>query len=263
MQHKTLSTPDGTIHYWRSAPKASCILFTHGALMDHGLFQSQVDFFAEKYTVIAWDVPAHGQSRPFGKFTLQKAANALIHILDTEKVTKVHLVGQSMGGYIAQIAAREVPERILSLTAVGSSPIQPQYYSKLDMWLLSITPFLLRLYPYNYLIKTIAKQVSTTKAGQSYALETLKKLSKPEIVNIMRGVYEGVKAYSQNNTLPIPVLITLGDLDKSGKVATYCEAWAAKENRPLQVINNAAHNANMDNAVAFNEILDEFLSTIK
>jgi len=99
----------------------------------------------------------HGLSRPYEGFSLPKSASELLGILDAEKVEKAHLVGQSMGGYIIQIVAREHPERVVSLTAVDSSPMQPSYYSALDILLLAITPHLLRLFPYGSLIKAIAK----------------------------------------------------------------------------------------------------------
>ncbi len=31
-----------------------CITFTHGATMDHGLFQYEIEYFAQKHKVIVW-----------------------------------------------------------------------------------------------------------------------------------------------------------------------------------------------------------------
>ena len=260
MKHKVNSGEHGSTHYWVKGEGEHCIVFTHGATMDHGLFKYQVEYFAQRYKVIAWDVPMHGLSRPYDSFTLQKAASELIGILDAEKVEKAHLVGQSMGGYISQIVARDSPRRVMSLTAVDSSPMQPSYYSALDTWLLSITPPLLRLYPYGSLIKTIAKQIAIQERSQAYALETLKGYSKSELAEIMDTVYRGVVEYGQDSVLLVPVLIIYGESDRTGKVQTYNQQWAAREKRPLQVIANASHNSNMDNPDEFNLILDDFLS---
>jgi pimeloyl-ACP methyl ester carboxylesterase len=229
--------------------------------MDHGLFQPQMEHFSSHYQVISWDVPAHGLSRPYEDFSLQSAANELAQILEAENINKAHLVGQSMGGYIIQIVALDHPDRVLTLTAVDSSPIQPSYYSALDNWLLSITPSLLQFYPYNTLINTIAKQIAITKLAQYYALETLKGLTKAEISNIMREVYQGLKVYKRDFRLPFPLLIVYGESDHTGKVQSYCDRWATQEKRALQIIPDAAHNSNMDNPVDFNRILDEFLAT--
>ena len=228
--------------------------------MDHTLFQHQVEYFEQKYKVVVWDVPKHGLSRPYEGFSLPQAASESIRILNAEKIEKAHLVGQSMGGYIIQIAAREHPEKVRSLTAVDSSPMQPSYYSAIDMWLLSIAPHLLRLYPYKSLIKTISKQIAIKEASQAYALETLKKFSKTEIAEIMSAVYRGVKGYQHDGVLPVPLLIIYGEADRTGKVKAYCHQWAERENRPIKIISNAAHNSNMDNPDEFNHILGEFLN---
>jgi pimeloyl-ACP methyl ester carboxylesterase len=53
--------------------------------------------------------------------------------------------------------------------------------------------------------------------------------------------------------------IAYGASDRSGKVQAYCDRWAEQENRDLKIIPNAAHNANMDNPEAFNQILGGFL----
>ena len=261
MKHKTIQSKQGIIHYWVAGDSADCILFTHGATMDHGLFQPQMDYFAARYKVISWDVPLHGQSRPYQGFSLQHAANALTLLLDAEHISKAHLVGQSMGGYIIQIATLDYPDRALSLTVVDSSPIQASYYSKIDKWLLSITPPLLRLYPYKALIKAIATQVALTDSAQSYALETLQGLTKAEIATILEKVYQGVQVYNYDFQLPLPILIVYGESDNTGKVQSYCKQWAQHEQRTLKVIPHAAHNANMDNPAAFNPILDDFLQT--
>ena len=260
MEHIINSGEHGSVHYWVKGQGDHCIMFTHGATMDHDLFRYQIDFFARHYKVIVWDVPSHGQSRPYDGFSLKKAASELIAILDAEKVEQAHLVGQSMGGYIIQIVARDYPKRIMSLTAVDSSPMQPSYYSTLDIWLLSITPHLLRVFPYGILIKTIAKIVAIQKTSRAYALKTLKKLSKKEIADIMEAVYRGVIEYQHDSVLPVSLMIIYGDADRTGKVQAYCRRWAKQEKRPLKTIAHAAHNSNMDNPDEFNRVLGEFLN---
>ncbi|MEM6841871.1 MAG: alpha/beta hydrolase [Bacteroidota bacterium] len=259
LTHKTTKREYGEVHYWISDKKKDTIVFTHGALMNHDLFRHQVDFFAKEYTVITWDAPAHGLSRPYQSFSLKQAADDVIALLDAEGIKSAHLVGQSMGGYIIQIVARNYASRVNSLTIIGSSPLQPQYYSAIDNWLLSITPFVLKMYPYQYLIKIIAQQVSSTPDGQSYALRTLQQYTKAEIVMVMKAVYVGVRQYYQNTTLSVPILITYGANDKTGRVKAYSDQWAKLENRDLKVIERAAHNANMDNPSSFNEILEDYL----
>jgi pimeloyl-ACP methyl ester carboxylesterase len=259
MVHKVVEGEFGEIHYWMHGEHKELIVFTHGATMDHNLFQFQVDYFSKNFTVITWDVPLHGLSRPYSNFSLENAATELFKIINKENCSSVHLVGQSMGGYISQIFALKYPGLAKTITAVDSSPVQGSYYSKMDRWLLSITPSILRLYPYRTLIQTIATQIALDKHAQTYALRTLESLSKTEIAQIMEEVYQGLMQYRQDVILNLPILIIYGDRDRTGKVKSYCDRWAERENRELRVIANAAHNSNMDNPASFNALLEDFL----
>lgn len=51
----------------------------------------------------------------------------LITILDAYGVDAAHLMGMSLGGYVAQIAALQQPNRVLSLTLVASEPLGIAY----------------------------------------------------------------------------------------------------------------------------------------
>lgn len=255
----TLNTERGQVRYWISGESGAAIVFTHGATMDHGMFAQQEKFFSERYLTITWDVPGHGLSRPYKGFSLQNAAADLFSILDQEGIQHAHFVGQSMGGYIAQVCAYAHPERVSTLTVIGSSPITATYLSGMDKFLLSITPALLRLYPYNYLVATIARQISVTASGIKYALETLNGLTKAEIAHIMRMVYAGIDGYTADIPSQIPLLITYGENDVTGKVEEYSKIWAAKGGHELKVIPHAAHNANVDNPDFLNQALLEFV----
>ena len=59
-------------------------------------------------------------------YTLHDMAKDTVGLLDALKLRKVHLVGASMGGMIAQIVAASYPERVLSLTSIMSSTNSPK-----------------------------------------------------------------------------------------------------------------------------------------
>jgi pimeloyl-ACP methyl ester carboxylesterase len=55
-------------------------------------------------------------------YSLDDMASDCVGLLDALKIEKAHIVGQSMGGMIAQLVAANHPQRTLSLTSVYSSP---------------------------------------------------------------------------------------------------------------------------------------------
>jgi pimeloyl-ACP methyl ester carboxylesterase len=67
---------------------------------------------------------AAGQ-RPCVPYTLHDMADDTIGLLDALGIEGAHLVGRSMGGMIAQIAASTYPARVLSLTSIMSSTGNP------------------------------------------------------------------------------------------------------------------------------------------
>ena len=63
--------------------------------------------------------------RPDIPYTLDDMSADAIGLLDALSIDRAHFVGRSMGGMIAQIAASEYPERVLSLTSMMSSSGNP------------------------------------------------------------------------------------------------------------------------------------------
>lgn len=56
-------------------------------------------------------------------YTFDDMVDDAICVLDNHGVAKAHVVGMSMGGMIAQLVALKYPSRVVSLTAISTSPI--------------------------------------------------------------------------------------------------------------------------------------------
>lgn len=56
-------------------------------------------------------------------YTFDDAVDDVFRVLDGYGISTAHLVGFSLGGMVGQAAALKNPERVLSLTAISSSPL--------------------------------------------------------------------------------------------------------------------------------------------
>lgn len=139
MEEKTYQTPCGTIHYWTnvSHPDEITLVFLPGLTADHRLFDKQIQHFKEKYNVVVWDAPAHAASWPFRfDFDLFDKAKWLNDILNQDKIAKPVIVGQSMGGYVGQAYAQLYPNRLTGFVSIDSAPLQRNYVTAVELWLL-------------------------------------------------------------------------------------------------------------------------------
>ncbi|MCP5097008.1 MAG: alpha/beta fold hydrolase [Chloroflexi bacterium] len=98
------------------------ILFSHGFMMDHTMFQEQIDLFKEHFRVIAYDHRGHGGSESpssgYGIYNLMADGVALIEALE---LGAVHFVGMSTGGFVGMRIALRRPELLKSLVLIDSS----------------------------------------------------------------------------------------------------------------------------------------------
>jgi len=262
MEQKSVKSERGITHYWinrNSNKEAKCIVFTHGLTANHMMFEKQIGFFSNEYTVISWDVPLHGESRPYTNFSYKNTAMELKTILGAEDIDKVILVGMSMGGYPSQEFAVQYPDRVLAFIALDTTPFGLDYYSRSDQWWLKQVGTIARWFPDKILRKSMSKSVSKTQYAYDLMLKMLEPLSKANIIEQMEIAYGGFLKENKNVKFNFPVQILLGEYDKTGKVRQYCEAWAKQEGYPLHIIKGAAHFSNADNATDVNREINSFI----
>ncbi len=254
----------GTIVYWISPdfdPSRDTLFFLHGLTADHTMFSPQLPAFRDKYNIIVWDAPAHGQSRPYPDLTYDNAANAMKMILDKHGVSSVILVGQSMGGFMAQSFIARFPEYAKAFVSVDSTPFG-DYYSESDMWWLRQIERLTMLYPEKLLRSSIANQNALTKHARANMKSMIACYTKPELCRLMRIGYAGFLDDNRELSIPCPVLLLVGKYDKTGKVKAYNREWSKRTGFPLVWIPGAAHNSNVDAPTAVNKEILRFITSI-
>jgi 3-oxoadipate enol-lactonase len=118
----TISANGVDLFYKESGPGPETIVFSHGFLMDHDMFEPQRAVFESQYRVIAYDHRAQGQSQDPGSGydmdTLAEDAAALIRGLNA---APCHFAGLSMGGFVGMRLAARHPELVRTLTLMNTT----------------------------------------------------------------------------------------------------------------------------------------------
>lgn len=265
MIEKRIKSTEGIVYYWTNKIDSStkvAIVFCHGLTADHTLFDKQVKYLSDDYKLITWDWPLHGKSRPYSNFSFSNVNKELYSILQQENIEKVILVGQSAGGYIAQSFIQEYEDMVIGFIAIGTTPFGKKYYKKSELFWIKHYSTIARLYPYSYYSKVGSKGITVTREAKESMYNTLIKLGKKGMLMASRAVYEEFLKVEDEVRFNCPVLITYGEYDKTGYVKKYCNEWAKETGYPLQVIDNASHNANYDNYEQFNNLLTSFVQSL-
>jgi pimeloyl-ACP methyl ester carboxylesterase len=97
------------------------LLLLHGALGSARQLQPLAEKLADLATVHTMDFAGHGgQPLVAAEFTMPHFANQVKELITRLDVGPVHVLGYSMGGYAALLAAQETPELFASITTLGT-----------------------------------------------------------------------------------------------------------------------------------------------
>lgn len=101
--------------------KGNTIVLLHGFIESKNIWNEFVSKLSAEFTVIAVDLPGHGQSEVIDEVhTMQLMAEVVKSVLDHEKVGSAVVVGHSMGGYVALEFARIYPEAVKGIVLFHS-----------------------------------------------------------------------------------------------------------------------------------------------
>jgi pimeloyl-ACP methyl ester carboxylesterase len=137
MTQPTISTP--TIHGCRirlmRGGQGAPLLFLHGA-GGAGSWLPFMDRLSQNFDVIVPEHPGFGASdTPDWLDTIADLANFYLEFLDRLDLEGVHLVGSSLGGWIAAELAVRNASRLASLTLVGAAGIHVPGVPQVDTFL--------------------------------------------------------------------------------------------------------------------------------
>jgi 3-oxoadipate enol-lactonase len=93
-----------------------------GISIDHNYFQPQISGLSNEFQVIVFDNRDAGQTRcDVTEYDINDMADDIADLLAELSVDKIHLLGFSMGGFIAQSFAARYPHKLKSLILVGTA----------------------------------------------------------------------------------------------------------------------------------------------
>ncbi|CAK7221286.1 hypothetical protein SBRCBS47491_004476 [Sporothrix bragantina] len=97
------------------------IVFLHGAESCSLEYSRVTPLLEDTYDIFLVDLPAHSRSKHV-LFSFDNTMRGIIRILNTHQVKAAHIVGLSLGGFLALEFARQYHDRVLSVWCTGCAP---------------------------------------------------------------------------------------------------------------------------------------------
>ncbi|MCP2336552.1 alpha/beta fold hydrolase [Actinomadura rupiterrae] len=109
------------IHYLDTGGDGPAVVFSHGNLMDAGMWERQIAALP-RVRRIAWDARLHGRTSDDGRVpTYWRSAEDLLGLLDHLDLPRAVLVGHSQGGFVSLRAALTAPGRVAGLVLIDTA----------------------------------------------------------------------------------------------------------------------------------------------
>jgi len=124
--HQSLFKPiDGLLVHFRDEGNANGtpILLLHGAFSSLHTWDGWVREMKKDYRLIRFDLPGFGLTGPTeeNKYSVEIYMNFINEFLDTFKIKKVVIVGNSLGGWMSWEFAWRFPEKVIKLILIDSA----------------------------------------------------------------------------------------------------------------------------------------------
>ena len=240
------------------------ILFVHGFPVDHTMWSAQIAAFSKTHRVIAPDLRGFGGTDgALYAVSMEQFADDLIGLLEALRVDRpIAFCGLSMGGYIGWQFALRHPEWLGRLIlcdtrAAADSPEAAENRLKMADVVIKEgpEPVARAMMPKLFAATTTERQPALTERVRQMVMAT----AATAIAAAHRGMAVRPDVTSALPGLRVPTLIIVGEHDAISPPAEMKAIAEALPNARFAVIPDAGHMAPMENPVAVNLAIREFL----
>jgi pimeloyl-ACP methyl ester carboxylesterase len=234
-------------------PDSPGLVLVHGTRMAGAYWRAQTLALAERFRVVAVDLPGHGRRRG-EPFTHAEAMRTITAAAGSCAGGSAVVLGHSLGGFLAADAAASAPERVRGLVLAGSSA---------DARGLKTVPFRL-------VVRLVA--LFSDERLTRWNDRALSRLYPPEVMGpqqqagygfraigpAYRSVFGKDHAGALASAYPGPILLLNGERDRLFRLDE--RRWLARVPRArLAILPGAGHLSSWDTPEAFTAAVRAFL----
>jgi len=260
---KQLSINGIKISYDISGRGENYLVFLHGLGADLHSWDKQVKFFDPFYQVVRLDFRGFGASdKPEVEhaYSVDIFARDVLALFEYERIATAHLVGTSMGGYIAQQFALTFPGRVKSLILCHTTcrrQVPPEIMrtrlealEKMDMS--------------SYALMAVPQALGSSASTEvfSFLRDMLAKNSHNAYKTIISGHVLDFDVCNKLAQIRVPVLIITGEEDRVIPSEQSMQIHEKLPHSQIAWITRAGHISYLECPEEFNDTLSVFLAKV-
>ena len=253
------------------------VIFIHGYGAKKEIWKPQVAEISKKFKVITFDLRGTGESdRPNIPYTMEMMAEDVNELAEFLNIKKVHIIGRSFGGMIAQNISLLYPEKVDKLVLIATN------YGRLDTeWVeipkngrleeietLKQDPLKAFKQKSKWLFHLkFRREMEGNPTKKFYEVFSMEDLIKESLVNPSRpqdiiNQAEAMKThytFDKLGEIKHKTLLIAASHDRQTPVSVMEEMNKKMPNSELKIINEAGHFMTLSRASEVNKIILDFL----
>lgn len=262
---------DGRRTHYLEKGDGEPVILIHGFNYDSNMWADNIDVLAESFKVYALDLWGFGYStRDPLDYGYQLYADQVLKFMDALGIQSASLVGQSMGGGTAILFCTQHRERVNKLLLVDPGgmhnplPLTGKFFNlpKVGEFLLNLKTDAIRrknlanfwIHNQDLITKDYLDNVTRCQKAEGSNPVMLAVLRKDFFDKLSDEIYDIAR-------MDVPMLIVWGRQDKAIPLSTGEKMHSICRGARMEIIDNAGHVPNYEQADTFNQIAMEFLGS--
>lgn len=229
------------------------------------MWDLQMEAFASRYRVLRYDQRGHGDTEvPPGPYSFDLLADDALALLAALSIERTDFVGLSMGGMTGMTLAVRKPPVLRSLVLCDTAILDP--YGDPSLWQQRFAT-----------LRSEGSMEVLVETGLTRFLTAGTVKERPDVADAVRSMIrntsvEGHIACGQAimeldlasslSEIDVPTMIVVGEDDQATTVEMAEAIHSGVTGSELVILQQAAHLSNLDQPVAFNEAVLDFLSRV-
>jgi 3-oxoadipate enol-lactonase len=256
-------TRDGRFAYEAAGdPDLPPLVFLHGIGGAARAWRGQLEFFADRFRCLAWDMPGYGGSAPLTTVSIAALADALQDFLPQAGAIRPVLVGHSIGGMIVQQLLANNPRIASAVVLAQTSPA----FGKADGdWQKAFIGARLGPLDRGETLVSLAPSLVRELVGDNPDPGGME-LARDCMAAVPEATYRatmlalmGFDLRSSLKNIEVPTLLLSGFRDNNAPAPMMAKMASYIPSAKYVELDGVGHLANLERPEAFNAALDDFL----